>query len=216
MLISEKGLCRAMSDAAAHGGYRLRFNVEENTMTVMSNVWLVNVESASIPRKVLALIVEHFGYLPTSGCYSIEKTKDSFSVQVYMNDAFNMDVANIAMGSPEPALYTGISVWGKALYISESGKMQGVDSSLFGLLTGNPKPMVIIWKSLTFMDDESAVFLAACGSEFLPDVKRPIWDSLEKIDWWKAKEAEPTPEVQPMDEGEQLALEERDTEGGDE
>lgn len=215
MLISEKGLCHAMSDAAAHGGYKLRFNEDEETLTVVGHEWLINVEMGKIPRKALALLVEHFGYLPGSGCFSVKKTKDSFDVQSYMNETFNADVALIAMGTPEAVLYTGISVWSMELFISESGALRGASPENFGLLQGNPKAQIIPERSLCYIDEDGAVFITVSGGDFLPDIKRPIWDSLEQIDWWKAKDAEPEQSAAPEDEGEQIMLEERDEVGGD-
>lgn len=210
MIISEKGMCSCMRDAAAHGGYKIRFNNDEETLTVLTLEWLVNVENQKIPRKALALIVEHFGYLPESGCFSVKKTKDSFDVQSYMSETFNADVALIARGAPELALYTGITVWNKALYISESQCMRGAAPELHCLLEFSGKPKIIPERSLCFIDDESAVFIAVCGGDFLPENKKPIWDSLERIDWWKAKDAE-TEGAETESAAEQMELEEADT-----
>lgn len=209
MLISEKGLCKAVSDAAAHGGYHIRFNEEEGTLTLLASEWLINVETAKIPRKVLGLIVEHFGYIPESGCYSVKKLKEFVDVQTYMNEAFNLDVVKIAQGEAESAMYTGIAVWGKELYISESGKLRGANPVHFALLDHGLKPRITDCKSLMFTDEDSALFISVCDSGFLPETKQAMWDALEKIDWWKVKEAEPEQTAPPMDEGEQLAIEER-------
>ena len=212
MLISENGLRRVMSDAAAHGGYKLRFNGNESTLTVLTLEWLINVETNKIPRKVLALIVEHFGYIPAHGCFSVKKTKDGFDIQSYMNETFNADVAIIAMGTPEPTLYTGITVWNKALYISESGRLRGAAPELHCLTECGAKPQIIPDRSLCFMDEDSAVFITVCDSDCLQDAKQAIWESLERIDWWKVKEAEPEPSAEPDDEGEQMELSEREDE----
>lgn len=212
MIISEKGLCKAMNDAAAHGGYKLRFNYDDDTLTVLTEEWLVNVETEKIPRKVLGLIVEHFGYIPEGGCYCVRKKKDEVDIQNYMHATFSVDVLNIATGNTLPALYTGITVWNRALYVSEIGTLRGAEPVHFGLLEIGTKPSMVSsaenkGKSLMFADEESSVFISICDSSFLPEAKQTIWDSLEQINWWNAKEDE---YQDAADEGEQMNLHERE------
>lgn len=185
MIISEKGLCKCMTDAAAHGGYRIRFAWQ---MAVMTDEWMVNVNLEMVPRKVLGLIVEHFGYLPNDGCFSVRKTKDDVEVQDYMNDTFAIDVKNITEGKSEAAMYTGITVWNKEHYISESGVLRGANPVHFGLLEKGKSPTMHGGVSLIFEDEDSGVFISVCDNSFLPEAKRVMWDALERIDWWKDKE----------------------------
>lgn len=180
----------AMSKAAKKGGYRLRFNEAEGTVVVMTGDWLVDIERDKLPRKALALIVEHFGYLPDSGCFEVTKCRDEFEAQGYMNSSFNSDVLAFAGGTQEPVMNTYCMIWGKEIWAGEGGKLHGVRPELFSLCGRPAAGQLTSGGRLAFLDEDSAIFLDACGSEALPEGKLMIWETLESIDWWKMKESE--------------------------
>jgi len=219
MLINEKGLCRAMSEAAGHGGYRIRFNEDEETISIATDEWLVNIEIQHLPRKALSLIVEHFGYIPVPGCFSVEKIKDGYQVQGYLDGNFDADVRGYtAAGTLEPAINTGITVWGMSLWIESGGIMRGVSPRLFGIveLKTMKKAQIVGDANLAIIDEDSAVFFRGCGSEYLSAAQQILWESIEKINWWKAKEAETEAETEddeeqgPEDACEQIEIQERE------
>ena len=66
MLISEKGLVRAIKRAYKNSGY-----VVMNTgdaVAIYTENWFVLANRALLPRKVLATIVEHMGAIPERVC----------------------------------------------------------------------------------------------------------------------------------------------------
>ena len=74
MIVNEKALVRAMQDTVKRGGYRIRFNENWNaadTCVICTDKWLVQMDRKDVPRKVLGLLTEHFGYLPDCGCWSV-------------------------------------------------------------------------------------------------------------------------------------------------
>ena len=66
MVIEEKGMLAAMKDAYKGGGYKVA--VEDSAgcenMILHTAMWTVVVLKKELPRKVLAMIVEHVGEVP--------------------------------------------------------------------------------------------------------------------------------------------------------
>jgi hypothetical protein len=66
-MINEKGLCACMKDAWRDGvgGYTVSVVGEE--MTIRASAWIAQMPLGLVPRKALALLVEHIGSIPESG-----------------------------------------------------------------------------------------------------------------------------------------------------
>lgn len=72
MVISESGLCAAMKSAYGKksSGYKVALRClpdREPELVISTPEWIVLLDRENAPRKVLALIVEHLGELPTVG-----------------------------------------------------------------------------------------------------------------------------------------------------
>lgn len=70
MVIMEKGLLRLMKQAYKRGGYNVvidNIGAAEYLFLRYSTSWMVGIRLVNVPRKVLALLVEHMGRLPACG-----------------------------------------------------------------------------------------------------------------------------------------------------
>lgn len=78
MVINEQGLLRAMKEAYKADGYEIECIVIGNMTEIHleTSRWYVNCEIKNLPRKVLGLIAEHLGELPSPGqCFQVKKNE---------------------------------------------------------------------------------------------------------------------------------------------
>ena len=76
MVINEQGLLRAMKEAYKADGYEIECMAIGNMIEIHleTSRWYVNCEIKNLPRKVLGLIAEHLGELPSPGqCFQVKK-----------------------------------------------------------------------------------------------------------------------------------------------
>lgn len=62
MIINENGLCRAMKQAYKRDGYTVM--AEDGAVMLWTTEWFVQEQEKKMPRKVMALVVEHMGAMP--------------------------------------------------------------------------------------------------------------------------------------------------------
>lgn len=99
MLLSEKGLTRALKDAYKGGGYTI--NNTEGQIQIYTGRWYVRSTWDKFPVKALATIVEHMGQLPTEeGAWNLSKAGEAQSV---MQTKVGEDVARWELGNHELA-----------------------------------------------------------------------------------------------------------------
>lgn len=79
MVVSEKGLLSAMKDAYKSDGYQVA--VDESggveNMIIHNPMWTVVIMKSELPRKVLGMIAEHVGEIPTVGTAFQVKKKET-------------------------------------------------------------------------------------------------------------------------------------------
>ena len=76
MVVNEAGLCAAMKRAYKESGYKIAAVTADGPtkMMIAATGWCVLIHKSQIPRKVLALIVEHVGDIPREGeAYQVQK-----------------------------------------------------------------------------------------------------------------------------------------------
>lgn len=76
MIVKEKGLLRLMKEAYKGGGYRVVVAQIEGTeyLYCQGGGWRAGMELGNVPRKVLGLLAEHMGKLPTRGeAFKVQK-----------------------------------------------------------------------------------------------------------------------------------------------
>lgn len=61
-MIDEKGLCACMKDAYKNEGYRV--TVMDGAVQIRTEAWAVLAPMGVLPRKALALLIEHIGCIP--------------------------------------------------------------------------------------------------------------------------------------------------------
>lgn len=210
MIINEKSLLKAMSDAAAHGGFKIRFSPSEEAVTILTDEWLATMKTKTIPRKVIGLIAEYFGKVPEKGCYSVFKFKHEYEIQYYHEDTFKIDTRNLIRGVTIDALFTGMHIFNWYIFVAQDRSLWGVKAEGLDLLENNFKPQTIPGKSMAYIDadDGSALFLKTFDSSILTPAQQAIWGELSAVDWWELKG--PETKAGPEANVEQMNLTEQD------
>lgn len=70
-MLNEKGLAAAMRLAWKGNGYTAA--IANGRIKIRAGFWGVNYEIKRLPRKCLALLVEHIGDLPDNACFKLQK-----------------------------------------------------------------------------------------------------------------------------------------------
>ncbi len=91
MVVNEKGLLSAMKDAYKLDGYQVA--VDESggieNMIIHTPMWTVVIMKSELPRKVLAMVVEHIGEIPRVGTAFQAKKKET-----------QTEIFNVVAGAP--------------------------------------------------------------------------------------------------------------------
>lgn len=119
MLVSEKGLVRALKDAYRRQGYTVLNSGTE--LTIYTPLWFVRTTWEELPRKVLGAIVEHMGTIPsTENALYIKKDADP---QTVLQDIVGQDVSTWLQDDPGELVYmTPVVYYGERVF--QSGNMQ--------------------------------------------------------------------------------------------
>lgn len=83
-MIYEKGLCAAMKAAWRSGGYEVAGYGEGNTLFINGYRWCAAAPQKQMPRKVLALLVEHVGLIPEGEAYRVHKKEGAQAIMMDM------------------------------------------------------------------------------------------------------------------------------------
>lgn len=83
-MIYEKGLCAAIKAAWRTGGYEVAGYGEGNTLFINGYGWCAAAPMKQMPRKVLALLVEHVGMIPMGGAYRVQKKEGAQAILMDM------------------------------------------------------------------------------------------------------------------------------------
>lgn len=95
MILSGKGLTKAMKDSFRAGGYQAL--IESERIILAGNMWTVRCTTKNFPADAMALIVKHLGVLPEKdGCYKIHKD----ATQGAMADMVLDSLRNLEEGAP--------------------------------------------------------------------------------------------------------------------
>lgn len=181
MSVNENNLARLMTAEAGRGGYHLSF--DRGQTLISGERWLCIFPTAEVPRKVLAAIVEHIGYIPQSETLTIYKTKDGFEVQAELPDT--ICAAEFTGGSGCRAKNTGVSLWGASLWAGQEGQLRAVSPSLLGLIEAGEIQLTDT-DTLSVQEYDGSVYIKTNGGDSCTEEKELlIWQALKKLDWWK-------------------------------
>ena len=186
MIISEKGLTRALKKAYKAGGYVLVNGPDQ--VVIYTRGWYIRGSWPKFPVKALATIVEHMGSLPTEegGLEIIDGAEPQhiMAEKVGEDVAFwESDAAAVATAGIVPLTFMAAS-----LFQTPAGACYGVSQTPLGIVEDD----VIEKETATVMKDyrlkweaeeEKAVVLAVRPSEnYEAGFVRDVWTALEGID----------------------------------
>lgn len=189
MLINEAGMVRAIKDAYKRRGYTA-YNHGE-AVSIFCEDWCVKCEWGILPRKVLAIIVEHMGTIPTRDePLFIEKGEEP---QMAFCGSVMEELDSWYEGPPEQeAAYVPMSMCGFQLYQEpKGGKCWGVDPLYLGIVERTMAEKVaadvmsgdrLVWKRRE--SSQEAVVLGAVrkAGHTADEWERTIWIALEALD----------------------------------
>jgi hypothetical protein len=188
MLISERGLVKAMKSAYKKAGYTMVSSEEQ--IILYTKHWYLRADWPQFPAKALALIVEHLECLPDQE-WALE-IRDGAEPQHVLPDAVGSDVGEWLEGGSQDTA-TRVPIWfaDYAIYQSESGrKCYGVEPVSLGIVDEGTAEQEA---ALVVEDDRLRWNNAGC--EIIIRAARPtgraddqagyvtaVWEALEGVD----------------------------------
>ena len=190
-LISETGIARAVKRAYRHGGGYIVLPQAEN-MTVFSEHWRVTCPRDQMPRRVLAVIVEHAGLIPDSPS-KIEKDMDA---QLILEEEALMEMSqfNLRDGGE---IVTMVPIVMQALQIFQpegGGACYGTSLFQLGIVERDAVEhgtAVAGSGVLYFSHEKEQVYMPSvrkAKSSWAKEWERAVWEALESVDLHRANE----------------------------
>ena len=163
MIIEEKGLVKAIKAAYRHSGYTVLNQGGE--VTIYTEGWFVRCLWTKLPRKALAIIVEHMGMIPDDGeAMAIEKDDQP---QAVMAGIVSDDVTGW-MGEEVASMasYVPVTFRGYQLFQEVNGRQAyGVDPTALAIVERATAEMgtaaISGGRALTWSHDGETVMLGA-------------------------------------------------------
>ena len=188
MIIEEKGLVKAIKAAYRHGGYTVLNQGGE--VTIYTEGWFVRCLWPKLPRKALAIIVEHMGMIPDDGeAMAIEKDDQP---QAVMAGIVSDDVAGWMGGEAAGmASYVPVTFRGYQLFQEVNGRQAyGVDPTALAIIERATAEMgsaaISGGRALTWSHDGETVMLEAIRkTTWAWEWERTVWEALESVDLHK-------------------------------
>ena len=188
MPIQEKGLVKAIKAAYRHSGYTVLNQGGE--VTIYTEGWFVRCLWTKLPRKALAIIVEHMGMIPDDGeAMAIEKDDQP---QAVMAGIVSDDVAGWMGGeAASMASYVPVTFRGYQLFQEVNGRQAyGVDPTALAIVERVTAEMgtaaISGGRALAWSHDGETVMLGAIRkTTWAWDWERTVWEALESVDLHK-------------------------------
>ena len=187
MLINENGLVRAIKKAYKAGGYTV--NNLGDTMAIYTDAWFIKCNRAILPRKVLAVIVEHMGMIPELGApVSVLKGEDP---QQVMEEIARTDLDGWCTGERSddvtmvPVIMQGYQIFQTA----GGGTCWGCPLGLLNMIERDMAEHggadVVDNNRLLWTGDGEAVAICTirkATSSWAKEWERAVWNALEGVD----------------------------------
>ena len=188
VIIEEKGLVKAIKAAYRHSGYTVLNQGGE--VTIYTEGWFVRCLWTKLPRKALAIIVEHMGMIPDDGeAMAIEKDDQP---QAVMAGIVSDDVAGWMGGeAASMASYVPVTFRGYQLFQEVNGRQAyGVDPTALAIVERATAEMgtaaISGGRALTWSHDGETVMLGAIRkTTWAWDWERTVWEAMESVDLHK-------------------------------
>lgn len=183
MIVDEKGLIRAMKEAYKSDGYTVaaedRAGIENITIT--NYEWTVIIQRDELPRKILGMIAEHIGEIPSPGqAYLVKKKETQAAIFEDIADSVPKAAGRAICGARKTAIQlTGSSLW-QAATGNTIVSVNPEDEDLINF--GGCSIVRLVGKGLLMVDDNTSRVFIQCQE---PDTaKEAEWlEHLEKIRW---------------------------------
>lgn len=187
MLISEKGLVRAIKHAYKREGYTV--SNQGDYVAIYTESWFVKCSRKALPRKALALIVEHLGDTPDAGCpVQITGSEDA---QQLMEAVATEDMEKWCGGQGNnavtmvPVIMNGLQIFqplgGGPCYGMQMLQLDLIDRAA----AGNFEALVVDAERLLWKVENEAVVVNVVRkavSGWAKDRERDVWAAMEKMD----------------------------------
>ena len=190
MIIEEKGLVKAVKAAYRHSGYTVLNQGGE--VTIYTEGWFVRCLWTKLPRKALAIIVEHMGMIPERDMpTSIIKDTEP---QLVLRETAADDMDHWRGGDRgEEVTMVPVIMQGFQIYQPPGGgACWGVPLYLVDMIERDPAEHIgadVIDKDrLLWEDDGEAVVITAVRkacSGWAKEWERAVWNALEGVDLHK-------------------------------
>ena len=163
MVINEKGLLRAMKEAYKADGYEIECKEVggEKEIHLETTRWYVMCILQNLPRKVLGLIAEHMGDLPTPGqAVQVKKKECQTKLITEHRDAFRGVTPDDCINPPTihktALVYRYSNIWQQA----RGHKVFWVDPDLEDIMNLHGKVVCLGEKVLNLSGTHSSVSIA--------------------------------------------------------
>ena len=132
-MINEKALCAAMKDAYRNGGYEVMGIGKENTLVINGKMWCAAAPQTRMPRKVLALLVEHLGEIPRGQAAIVRKKEGVQTMVVDMAMERWEKLQKLTKTAAEELRPTPMTWKGREVWQTEALRVLAYDSELSAL-----------------------------------------------------------------------------------
>lgn len=173
-MIDERGLLAAIKDAWRTGGYSVVGNGSE--LVLQGCGWLAVLPRGIVPRKVLALLVEHLGEIPEGTAWTVYKKRGAQAQMVDMALEAVDTIRRELEGEPNPreAHRTAMTWKNWEIWQTEDLKVATFDPALAAMGVGDAMAYGrrLVW------DDEGGLLVVAPRRDDIEDALRQRLEQL--------------------------------------
>ena len=173
-MIDERGLLAAIKDAWRTGGYSVVGNGGE--LVLQGGGWLAVLPRSIVPRKVLALLVEHLGEIPEGTAWKVYKKQGAQAQMVDMALEAVDTIRRELEGEPNPreAHRTAMTWKNWEIWQTEDLKVATFDPALVAMGVGDAMAygQRLVW------DDEGGLLVVAPRRDDIEDALRQRLEQL--------------------------------------
>ena len=173
-MIDERSLLAAIKDAWRTGGYSVVGNGGE--LVLQGSGWLAVLPRGIVPRKVLALLVEHLGEIPDAAAWKVYKKQGAQAQMVDMAleavDTIRRELESEP--NPQEAHRTAMTWKNWEVWQTEGLKVATFDPSLVAMGVGDAMAygQRLVW------DDEGGLLVVAPRRDDIEDALRQRLEQL--------------------------------------
>lgn len=181
MVVSEKGLMQAMKDAYKEDGYKVAVEdkADIENVIISAPLWTVVIQKSELPRKVLGLIAEHLGEIPSPGtAYQVQKKQTQTEIFSMVAGA----VMDFHSGEKEKRIVrrTNLTVGGYPIWQAADRKCVEVSPDREDIMNGSK--VWLMGDDLLMLDDDVSRVYVRC---YRPKEEKELerLSHLAKIQW---------------------------------